>query len=77
MWKNLPQGKPEAQAMYLEGYNGGKDEFGRKPVNPAGIDLADDTFWDGLKMTDNGYVNVTYLQTGSDLPVATQVRVVP
>lgn len=65
MWKNLPQGKPEAQAAYLEGYNGGKDEFGRKPANPAGIDLADGTFWDGLKMTDNGYVNVSYLWTGS------------
>lgn len=65
MWKNLPQGKPEAQAAYLEGYNGGKDEFGRKPANPAGIDLADGTFWNGLKMTDNGYVNVTYLWTGS------------
>ncbi|WP_410664808.1 hypothetical protein [Amycolatopsis sp. lyj-84] len=65
MWKNLPQGKPEAQAAYQDGYNGGKDEFGRKVANPAGIDLADGTFWDGLKMTDNGWVNVSYLWTGS------------
>jgi hypothetical protein len=65
MWKDLPQGKPEAQAAYQDGYNGGKDEFGRKPANPAGIDLGDGTFWDGLKMTDNGWVNVSYLWTGS------------
>jgi Putative peptidoglycan binding domain len=65
MWKDLPQGKPEAQAAYQNGYNGGHDEFGRKVANPAGIDLADGTFWDGLGMTDNGWVNVTYLWTGS------------
>ncbi|MEJ7698372.1 MAG: hypothetical protein WKF71_01810 [Pyrinomonadaceae bacterium] len=29
MWRDLPQGKPEARAAKLEGYNGGKDEFGR------------------------------------------------
>ncbi|MFL6077568.1 MAG: peptidoglycan-binding protein [Mycobacteriales bacterium] len=64
MWKDLPQGRPEAQAAYQNGYNGGKDEFGRKVANPAGIDLADGTFWDGLGMTDNGWVDVTYLWTG-------------
>ena len=62
-WGDLPRGKPEAQAARLEGYNGGKDEFGRRVGNPAGIDLADGTFWDGLGMSDNGYVNVTYLWT--------------
>ncbi|MGA6166196.1 hypothetical protein [Amycolatopsis magusensis] len=65
MWKDLPQGKPEAQAAYQDGYHGGKDEFGRAPANPAGIDLADGTFWDGLKLTDNSWVNVSYLWTGS------------
>ncbi|WP_235921867.1 hypothetical protein [Lentzea tibetensis] len=70
MWKNLPQGKPEAQAAYSEGYNGGKDQYGRKVANPAGIDLADGTFWDGLKLTTNSYVTVTYLWTGSG-PLAT------
>jgi hypothetical protein len=62
-WKNLPQGKPEAQAAYQSGYNGGKDQFGRKVANPAGIDLADGTFLDGLKLTDNAWVTVTYLWT--------------
>ena len=60
MWKDLPQGKPEAQAAYQNGYNGGKDEFGRRPANPAGIDLADGTFWDSLGMRDNGWVDVTF-----------------
>ncbi|WP_216215208.1 hypothetical protein [Amycolatopsis aidingensis] len=65
MWQDLPRGKPEAQAAYQDGYNGGKDQFGRRVANPAGIDLADGTFWDGLKMSDNGWVNVSYLWTGS------------
>ncbi|MBX6769839.1 MAG: hypothetical protein IRY90_22240, partial [Actinomadura rubrobrunea] len=65
MWQDLPQGKPEAQAAYQDGYNGGKDEFGRTVANPAGIDLADGTFWDGLRITDNAWVNVTYLWTGT------------
>jgi hypothetical protein len=64
-FKDLPQGKPEAQAAYLDGYNGKKDDSGRTVQNPAGIDLADGVFWDGLGMSDNGYVNVTYLWTGS------------
>ncbi|MGH3715126.1 MAG: hypothetical protein ACRDT4_16935 [Micromonosporaceae bacterium] len=57
---DLPQGKPEAQAAYQDGYNGGKDGSGRTVRNPAGIDLADGTFWHDLKMTDNDWVEVTY-----------------
>ena len=64
MWKDLPQGKPEAQAAYQDGYNGGKDQFGRTVANPAGIDLADGVFWDALKLADNSWVDVTYLWTG-------------
>jgi hypothetical protein len=63
MWKDLPQGRPEAQAARLDGYNGGRDQFGRVVANPAGIDLADGTFWDGLGMVDNDWVDVTYLWT--------------
>jgi hypothetical protein len=62
-WKDLPQGRPEAQAAYENGYNGGRDQFGRKVANPAGIDLADGTFWDGLGLTNNAWVTVTYLWT--------------
>ncbi|WP_279583255.1 peptidoglycan-binding domain-containing protein [Fodinicola feengrottensis] len=62
-WTDLPQGKPEAQAAYQNGYNGGHDQFGRKVSNPAGIDLADGTFRSDLGLADNGWVNVTYLWT--------------
>ncbi|WP_282701345.1 SH3 domain-containing protein [Streptomyces sp. CC219B] len=60
MWRDLPQGTPQAQAAYQSGYNGGLDEFGRRVANPAGIDVADGTFWDGLGMTDNDWVDVTF-----------------
>lgn len=63
MWQDLPQGTPEAQAAYLNGYNGGRDQFGRTVLNPAGIDLADGTFWDGLLLADNSWVIVSYLWT--------------
>ncbi|MFI6266789.1 hypothetical protein [Micromonospora sp. NPDC051006] len=63
-WKDLPQGRPEAQAAYQSGYNGGRDQFGRTVLNPAGIDLADGTFWDGLQLTTNAWVDVAYLWTG-------------
>lgn len=64
-YKDLPQGQPGAYAAYHNGYNGGKDDLGYKVGNPAGIDLADGVFYDGLDMADNGNVNVTYLWTGS------------
>ncbi|GAA1512363.1 hypothetical protein GCM10009827_028290 [Dactylosporangium maewongense] len=62
-WKDLPQGRPEAQAAYQNGYNGGKDQFGRTVANPAGIDLGDGVFWDGLQLTNNAWVDVAYLWT--------------
>ncbi|OJH39609.1 hypothetical protein [Cystobacter ferrugineus] len=63
MWKTLPQGKPEAQAAYQDGFNGGLDQFGRRPANPAGIDIADGAFWTDLGMSNNDWVDVTYLWT--------------
>ncbi|MEU4802242.1 hypothetical protein [Actinosynnema sp. NPDC023587] len=65
MWQDLPHGRPEAQAAYQDAYNGGKDQFGRRVANPAGVDLADGTFWDGLALTDNSWVTVAYLWTDS------------
>ncbi|MFD2796197.1 hypothetical protein ACFS27_21730 [Promicromonospora vindobonensis] len=64
-WADLPQGRPQSQAAYEDGYNGGLDGFGRRVANPAGIDLGDGTFWDGLGLTDNAWTTVTYLWTGS------------
>ncbi|MGH3753366.1 MAG: hypothetical protein ACRDRP_11820 [Pseudonocardiaceae bacterium] len=62
-WQDLPQGRPQAQAAHDDGHNGGKDQFGRTVRNPAAIDLADGTFWDGLGLRDNSWVTVTYLWT--------------
>jgi hypothetical protein len=39
MFGDLPRGHPEAEAAFFEGYNGGKDQFGRPVLNPAGVDL--------------------------------------
>lgn len=64
---NLAQGLPEAQAAYQNGYNSGLDGFGRHVANPAGIDLADGTFYN-VGLNDNGWVTVTYLWTGSAPP---------
>jgi hypothetical protein len=64
-WADLPQGVPAAQAAYRDGYNGGKDQYGRRVANPAGIDLGDGVFWDALKLKDNAYVTVDYLWTGN------------
>jgi hypothetical protein len=65
MWEDLPKGTPQAQAAYSDGHNDGKDQFGRKVRNPAGIDLADGTFWDALELKNNAWVEVTYQWTGS------------
>ena len=59
---DLDQGTPEAQAAYDDGYNGGYDDLGGMPSNPACIDLADGTFYD-VGLDDNGYVTVTCLWT--------------
>ncbi|MFB8118111.1 hypothetical protein ACFQ6U_05505 [Streptomyces sp. NPDC056465] len=66
-FKDLPQGRPEAQAAYQNGYNGGLDGSGRRVLNPAGIDLADGTFYN-VGLNNNGWVTVTYLWTGTGAP---------
>ncbi len=65
-YRDLPVGVPMAQAAYLNGYNGGRDQFGRRINNPNGIDIADGTFWDDLGMTRNDWVQVTFLWLGED-----------
>jgi hypothetical protein len=64
-WTDLPTGTPQSQAAFLNGYNNSQDQFGRQVLNPAGIDLADGVFWDALGLTDNSWVTVDYLWTGS------------
>jgi hypothetical protein len=65
-WRDLPQGLPQAQAAFQDGYNGGKDEFGRQVKNPAGIDLADGIFWNDLQMRDNDWIKVDFLWRTAD-----------
>jgi hypothetical protein len=77
MWLDLPKGKPQAQAAHLEGHNQGLDGFGRRVLNPAGIDLADGAFRQGLRLPTNAWVDVDYLWTGDDAHdarVATESR---
>ncbi|WP_433698456.1 hypothetical protein [Nocardiopsis sp. CA-288880] len=62
-WNDLERGRPQAEAAYTDGYNGGLDGFGRKVRNPAGIDLADGAFREGLQLPTNAWVDVDYLWT--------------
>lgn len=62
-WRDLDRGRPQAQAAYTEGHNDGLDGFGRRVQNPAGIDLADGAFNEGLQLPTNGWVEVDYLWT--------------
>jgi hypothetical protein len=74
MWRDLPQFEPEAQAAYFRGYNNGKDQYGRSVPNPAGIDLADGTFWDDLRMINNGWVTVEYLWLSNNVDKDEQAK---
>jgi hypothetical protein len=51
---------PMAHAAYFQGYNGGKDGWGRAIGSPGGIDIGDGTFHD-LGMTGSDWVTVTFL----------------
>jgi hypothetical protein len=65
-YPDLPIGLPQAQAAFFDGHNGGKDEFGRTVREPSAIDLADGLFWDTLGMTNNDWVEVSFLWLGED-----------
>lgn len=59
MWKDLPRGLPEAQAAYFDNYNRGRDEYGRKVLNPAGADLTTQFAREvGLDKYENAWVYV-------------------
>jgi hypothetical protein len=66
-----------AEAAYFHGYNGGRDEWGRRITLPNGIDIADGTFWDDLGMTRSDYVYVTFLWLGEDPGPGDAVEVGP
>ena len=61
MWRNLPRCKPEAEAAYFDNYHRGRDQFGRKVLNPAGVDLTPRVAHRlGLKRYQNAWVHVRY-----------------
>jgi len=61
MWKNLPRCQPEAEAAYFHNYNHGRDQFGRKVLNPAGVDLTPRVARRlGLRKYENHWVYVFY-----------------
>ena len=76
-FKDLPRGKPEAEAANLEGYNSGRDERGRVVVTPAGIDLADGTFRIDLALPTNDWVEVEYLWLDTEGPIVTDIVTFP
>jgi LysM repeat protein len=64
MFADLPLGMPEAQAAYFSGYNGGKDQYGRKVSGPFAIDLAFQVGDDiGLPAKKNDWISVSFLWT--------------
>ncbi len=61
---DLGMGMPEAQAAYFNGYNGGKDQFGRKVTAPFAIDLARQVSIDiGLEPGNNDWITVSFMWT--------------
>jgi hypothetical protein len=77
--KGLPRGWPAAQAQYFDKFSAGVSDKGYNVVNPAGIDIADGTFWDDLKMVGSDWVDVTFLWLNPvgayfTQPIAPQVR---
>lgn len=72
LFKDLPQGMPEAQAAYYDNYNGGKDQSGRTVGNPAGVDLAVEVAPKlGLAYLENDWIDVTYLWESGSTPTPT------
>lgn len=66
MFADLGLGIPEAQAAYFNGYNGGKDQFGRKVTGPYGIDLARQVSIDiGLEPGVNDWITVSFMWTAA------------
>jgi hypothetical protein len=76
-FKDLPRGKPEAEAAFLEKYNSGLDGRGRLVLNPAGIDLADGIFWIDLALPDNSWIEVEYLWLDSTGPATGTLTATP
>lgn len=59
--RHLPRCTPWAQAAYFRNYNHGKDQYGRRVTNPAGVDLTPRVARAlGLKKYQNAWIYVRY-----------------
>ena len=59
--RHLPRCTPWAQAAYFRNYNHGKDQYGRRVTNPAGVDLTPRVARAlGLKKYQNTWIYVRY-----------------
>ena len=62
LFTDLDQGMPEAQAAYYDGYNDGKDQYGRIVTVPTAVDMTPDLAADlGLAYLQNDWITVTFL----------------
>ncbi len=60
-WNDLPRSLPEAEAAFYDNYNKGKDGFGRKVLNLAGVDLRPAVAKKlGLSKYENAWIQVSY-----------------
>ncbi|MAE71600.1 MAG: hypothetical protein CME06_14170 [Gemmatimonadetes bacterium] len=67
LFTDLPRGMPEAQAAYYNGYNGGRDQYGRTVLNPGACDVTPEVASDlGLAYLQNAWVEVEYLWEGEE-----------
>jgi len=70
LFAGLATGLPEAQAAYFDGYNGGKDQFGRTVANPAGIDLSPQAGVQlGLGYLVSGWIYVNFNWETPPIPI--------
>jgi hypothetical protein len=65
MWDDLSRCLPQARAAYFRNYNRGRDQFGRKVLNPAGVDLTPRVARRlGLSKYQNAWIYVRYPWVG-------------
>ncbi len=75
LFSGLANGLPEAQAAFFDGYNGGKDQFGRAVSNPAGIDLSPQAGVQvGLGYLVSGWINVNFNWEAPGIPIIGGIR---
>lgn len=75
LFAGLATGLPEAQAAYFDGYNGGRDQFGRTVSNPAGIDLSPQAGVQlGLGYLVSGWIYVNFNWEAPAIPIVGAIR---